>query len=208
MFRLTGRVTGIPGVTRTLEMYAARASRIQPVLNAVGKEKTQIHIKMELSGNAGRWAKPQAFPHRWRLGKQPLLDTGKLAKSAKYTTTTDTCVVYSDIEQGRLLQEGGTVTPKNGRWLLLPLSPPLTKAEALNFPSGRAAIHAKYPKAFFAFSAGGPGLYQRHGKRLVRIAAAARSVTIGPYEWLRWYKQDMVWILAMFDDNLSGRRRF
>lgn len=111
------------------------------------------------------WQRP-----KFRMG-QRLLDTGRLRNSWAYRADARDVVVGTAVRYAKLQQEGGTVRPTHGKWLLRPLSPPLSITEARAFPVGKAAIQAKYPGSKFFLGPEGPGIYRKTG----RIAYGAKS---------------------------------
>ena len=167
-----------------LAVLVARAKDRRDILASVGHRMAFTHVPLGLRQNIGGWPVP-------RRGGAPLLDTGRMANAIAYRATESNVTVGTNAPYSRALQWGAVIRPKSGRYLNVPLSPPLSRTAARAFPVGKQNIRAKYPGSFgLAKGPEGPGIYLRRGKgRIERIAAWRKSVAIRRYLWLRWYKQ-------------------
>lgn len=158
----------------------------------------------------------QKWPRVIRDGRSadPLMDVGTLQKSVQWQATDVqlTVGVPSASPAGKYARlhqlgspSGGTV-PTSSKWLLIPLSPPLTPSQR-RAVSRRGGFKAVFPDAFFLFKGPeGPGLYLKtrravvgytrgagkpkkiygKGPGIMRIAAARKSVKIKPRPFLVW----------------------
>lgn len=132
------------------------------------------------------WARPKR-----RIGS-PLQDTGRMRDSWAYSANDQDVRIGTKVRYAGVHQGGRVITPRSGRkFLLIPLSPPLSITEVRAWPLGKAAIAARYPGSFFLIKGPeGPGIYRKTSRTaftvgsrvrhvvIERIAAAVRSVKI------------------------------
>lgn len=206
---------GAEGMTRRLEAMI-RQSRAGAAGYAAVGHRAMFLVTRGLRENIGHWPSPGGWPRAFRRGGQPLRDTKRLSNSIAYRATAQGVAIGTNVPYARILNRGGTITPK-GRFLLLPLSPPLSRSEVRAWPRGKAAIQARYPGSVFLMHGDprlgfeGPGIYRTSRRRIAtrirsrkgnllaaptaayakgggieRIAAAVRSVRIRPYGYLQW----------------------
>lgn len=185
------------------------------LLAAIGHRMALSLVPRGLADNIGRWPGPSGWPRAYRAGGRALLDTGRLRQSIAYRSSASNVVIGTAVPYGRLLNEGGTIRPKRGKYLSFPLSPPLTRGQVRAFPRGKDAIRGAYPKSFFLKKGPeGPGVYRPsrtrvatriasagkrgyrrvgapsaqygRGRSIERIAAAVKRVRVRAFNWLRW----------------------
>lgn len=135
-------------------------------LAAIGHRMAFVHLPQLLRENRAGWPAPSGFPRAYRAGGQRLIDTGRLASSWAYRASSSDVTIGTTVFYGRVLDKGGVMRPKSGRFLLLPLSPPLKQTEARGFPRGKQAIRARFPGSFFLFGPEGPGIYRKSRQRI------------------------------------------
>ena len=171
MSRLTARMIGGAELQRQLSEIAKRASpegRTQ-IAAKIGQRVALDLMPRVLSENRGGWRSPSGYPRAYRAGGQALIDTGRLRQSWLYRASADSVVIGTGVPYAHALDKGATIRPRK-QWLLLPLSPPLTRGEVVDWPKGEAAIRAKYPTSFFLVRGPeGPGIY-----RLSRVRTATK----------------------------------
>lgn len=159
-------------------------------------ERAKPSMKAKLYRNAGNYMVNQVIPLRFRAhgpgwpavarGGSPLIDTGLLRNSNDWRVEGDVLIVGNTRPQARVQNRGGTIVPKNSRFLALPLSPPLSRTQArVNKPRDFAGafVLMKGPN--------GPGLYRKSrgtfaGKGVERIFAFVKKVTIKKRPFLYW----------------------
>jgi hypothetical protein len=73
------------------------------------------------------------------------------------------------VKYANILEEGGTIVPKNKKYLTIPFQAALTSAGVMKYPSAR-----DYPNTFIA----GRTIMQRQGSGSIPLFYLARSVTI------------------------------
>jgi phage gpG-like protein len=178
------------------------------LLAALGQRVALRHMPATIRENRPGWAKPSSYYRGWRSGGQPLVDTGRLVNSWAWRANQNDVKIFTAVRYARQLDQGGVIRPR-GRFLLIPQSPPLRMTEARGWPSGKAAIAARYPGSFFLFHGPeGPGIYRKSRTRtgnwktgkqsylggtlgIERIAAARRQVTQKGYHFGRWRSEWM-----------------
>lgn len=142
---------------------------------AIGHRMALTRVPQALRTNVDGWPSPKPFPRAYRRGGQPLLDTRRLSTAIAYRATEQSVTIGTNLRYGRILQKGGIIRPRYKKWLLVPQSPPLSISEVRTFPSGKAAIQARYPGSFWITKGpDGPGIY-----RPVRGRAGSRSRKYG-----------------------------
>src|SRR5688500_18332546 len=116
-----------------LDQLAAQLDRDAEALlhfldGPAGKATKQKIVLLSVAGakdffarSAGPSGAPWA-PLKIRSGK-PLLDTGRLRNSIQGKVTASCVELSASGVQARLMSEGGTVTPKRGKFLAIPLTP-------------------------------------------------------------------------------------
>jgi len=225
---------GAEGMTRRLEAMI-RQSRAGAAGYAAVGHRAMFLVTRGLRENIGHWPSPGGWPRAYRRGGQPLRDTKRLSNSIAYRATSQGVAIGTNVPYARILNRGGTITPK-GRFLLLPLSPPLSRSEVRAWPRGKSAIEARYPESFFLPKGPeGTGIYRPSRRRIAtrirsktgnllaapsakygkgraieRIAAAERRVRIKPYGYLQWrpaWVRDVAQRYAQwfFDPKLANR---
>ncbi len=192
---------GFDTMTQGIALMSVRAGNSLPFLADSGHRLAFTLVPLSIRNNEMRAPAP-----RFRRGGQPMVDTGRLRSSIAYRATIRQLVVGSNVPYANILNKGGVIKPRHGKWLLQPLSPPLSITEARVFPQGKARIKAAFPGSFFLEKGPeGPGIYRpsrrrigtrvKSGKALYsrskeksieRIAAARKSVKIDKREWLVW----------------------
>lgn len=122
-----------------------------------------------------------------RIGA-PLQDTGRLRASWAYNATDADVRIGTNVRYSVTHQEGRVIRPRAGKkFLLIPLSPPLSSTEARSWPIGKAAIQARYPGSFFLLKGpDGPGIYRKKngaGWKVKHFASGHRFK--GAIGWMR-----------------------
>lgn len=187
----------------------------------IGHRMALTRIPLALRTNPDGWPAPKSFPRAYRGGGQPLRDSGRLARAIGYKATAQNVTIGTNVIYAKILQKGGTITPRNAKWLIMPLAPPLSISEVRAFPRGKSAIQARYPGSFWLTKGPeGPGIYrtirgkagtksrkygdrrkgqisaswERHeheGKTIERIAAGMKKIKVHKYNWLRFRPTDI-----------------
>ncbi len=179
------------------------------LLAAIGQRVALRHMPATIRENRIGWPKPSPRYRAWRSGGQPLVDTGRLVNSWAWRANQNDVKVFTQVRYARQLNHGGIIRPK-GKFLLIPLSPPLKMTEARGWPRGKAAIAARYPGSFFLFHGPeGPGIYRKSRTRIgtslktkgakyqaktlgiERIAAARRQINQQGYHFGHWRQEWM-----------------
>ncbi len=208
------------GGPQTLAALQELTKRVGPpgrakVLAAIGQRVALRHMPATIRENRLGWAKPSPLYRAWRSGGQPIVDTGRLVNSWAWKATQTNVRIFTAVRYARQLDQGGVIRPK-GKFLLIPLSPPLRMTEARGWPHGKAAIAARYPGSFFLFHGPeGPGIYRKSRVRIgsslkttgaryqaksfgiERIAAARRQITQKGYHFGRWRDEWMPDLLSV-----------
>lgn len=221
MIQVLARVAGDKQVTAGLRAIVQRCQPPQRgrVLAAIGQRVALRHMPATIRENRYGWPSPSAASRAWRSGGQPLVDTSRLVNSWAWRANQSDVKVFTAVKYARILDKGGVIRPK-GRFLNIPLSPPLRMTEARGFPRGRAAIAARYPGSFGLFHGPeGPGIYRKsrvrigsnlrsktasykgRTKGIERIAAWVRQVRVRGHGFGRWRREwmpDLTQIAARF----------
>ena len=211
MIGLNVRVTGEKEILSTLNGIVQRA---QPpgrgrLLAAIGQRVANRHMPATIRENRLGWARPSSYYRAWRTGGQPIVDTGRLVNSWAWRATQSNVRIWTAVKYAYQLDKGGPIRPR-GKFLLIPLSPPLKMTEARGWPRGRSAIQARYPGSFFLFHGPeGPGIYRKsrvrtgsnlssrtakyagRTKGIERIAAARRQINQRGYHFGHWRQEWM-----------------
>jgi phage gpG-like protein len=226
---------GAEGMARRLDAMV-RQSRAGAAGYAAVGHRAMFLVTRGLRENVGHWPSPGGWPRAFRRGGQPLRDTKRLSNSIAYRATAQGVSIGTNVPYARILNRGGTITPK-GRFLLLPLSPPLSQSEVRAWPRGKSGIEARYPESFFLLKGPeGTGIYRPSRRRIAtrirskkgnllaapsakygkgraieRIAAAVRRVRIKPYGYLQWrpaWVRDLAQRYAKWHFDPSTASRF
>lgn len=211
MLQLNARVTGDKQILSTLNGIVQRA---QPpgrgrMLAGVGQRVALRHMPATIRENRLGWPNPSARFRSWRTGGRPIVDTGRLVNSWAWRASQSNVRIWTAVKYAYQLDKGGPIRPR-GKFLLIPLSPPLKMTEARGWPRGRSAIQARYPGSFFLFHGPeGPGIYRKSRTRIgsnlssrtakyvggtkgiERIAAARRQINQRGYHFGRWRQEWM-----------------
>ena len=163
MIGLNVRVTGEKEILSTLNGIVQRA---QPpgrgrMLAGIGQRVALRHMPATIRENRLGWPNPSARFRSWRTGGRPIVDTGRLVNSWAWRASQSNVRIWTAVKYAYQLDKGGPIRPR-GKFLLIPLSPPLKMTEARGWPRGRSAIQARYPGSFFLFHGPeGPGIYRK-----------------------------------------------
>lgn len=182
MLQLRIEARGLQTIQGKLAQMARRADDKPRFLSYVGHRTALTLVPLSLRKNEMNAPRPKL-----RKG-QPMVDTGRLRSSIAYAASSRDVVVGTSVIYGHILNVGGVIKPRFRKWLLIPLSPPLSVTEVRAFPQGSSAIKSRYPRSFFLEKGPeGPGIYRPlpNGK-IQRIAMARRRVTIKARKWLVW----------------------
>jgi len=134
-----------------------------------------------------------------RRGGSPLIDTGRLRNSISYVASErdvkiGTCLIY-----GRTHQEGLTIKPKNGKYLAIPLSPPLTPTQA------RTARPRDFDNTFVAKSKkGNLMIFQRTGKKVRAIYMLVKQSKIKARPYLKWTERAKDKVFQIIANSFAG----
>lgn len=220
MIQLMAKASGDKQVTATLRAIVQRTGPPGRgrLLAAIGQRVALRHMPATIRENRPGWAKPSPFYRAWRSGGQTLIDTGRLVNSWAWRSSQSDVKVFTAVRYARQMDKGGVIRPK-GKFLLIPLSPPLKMTEARGWPRGKAAIAARYPGSFFLFHGPeGPGIYRKSRTRIgsnlktkgakyqaktlgiERIAAARRQITQKGHHFGHWRQE---WMPDLID--MTGR---
>lgn len=137
------------------------------------------------------------WPRSYRAAGRPLLHKRRLLSSISYASSS-TIAVAGTMDPAAAVHDGipRTIRPKHGRYLAIPLSPPLSPAEAERFRTARVpggfVLGVKKRKtsgtgSLLSLGVGtskgdgesgydGPGVYRRKGKLIERVKAFVTSV--------------------------------
>lgn len=206
MIGLTLRVTGDKQILSTLNGIVQRA---QPpgrgrMLAGIGQRVALRHMPATIRENRLGWPRPSSHFRAWRQGGQPIVDTGRLVNSWAWRATQSNVWIWTAVRYARQLDRGGVIRPR-GKFLLIPLSPPLKMTEARGWPRGKSAIQARYPGSFFLLRGPeGTGIYRKGRTKLFmglgakkarygieRIAAARRQINQRGYHFGHWRQEWM-----------------
>ena len=211
MIGLNVRVTGDQQILSTLNGIVQRA---QPpgrgrMLAGIGQRVANRHMPATIRENRLGWPRPSSHFRAWRQGGQPIVDTGRLVNSWAWRATASNVRIWTAVKYANQLDKGGPIRPR-GKFLLIPLSPPLKMTEARGWPRGKSAIQARYPGSFFLFRGPeGPGIYRKSRVRIgsnlssrtakyvggtkgiERIAAARRQINQRGYHFGHWRQEWM-----------------
>lgn len=184
MIRMFAAISGTEAVSKAIDEISSRTADFTTLHSIAGHVWVYQELPLVFREQGPGWRRPM-----FRAG-QRLRDTGRLQASWAYKADAADVKVGTNVRYAATHQFGAVIRP-HGRWLLRPLSPPLSISEARAFPSGKAAIQARYPKSFFlARGPEGPGIYRQTSRvaytvrtrvahhAIERIAAAMRSVKI------------------------------
>jgi phage gpG-like protein len=217
VIELVAKVAGEREMTATLRGMVERTGPPGRgrLLAAIGQRVALRHMPATIRENRPGWAKPSSFYRAWRSGGQPLVDTGRLVNSWAWRSTQSDVKVFTQVRYARQLNLGGVIRPR-GKFLLIPQSPPLKMTEARGWPTGKAAIAARYPGSFFLFHGPeGPGIYRKSRTRIgsnlssrtarykggtlgiERIAAGVRQIRQKGYHFGHWRQDWMPDLLAV-----------
>ncbi|HQN09871.1 MAG TPA: hypothetical protein PK569_20080 [Thermoanaerobaculia bacterium] len=211
MIAIGARVTGDKQILSTLNGIVQRA---QPpgrgrLLAAIGQRVANRHMPATIRENRLGWPNPSARFRSWRTGGRPIVDTGRLVNSWAWRASQSNVRIWTAVKYAYQLDKGGVIRPR-GKFLLIPLSPPLKMTEARGWPHGRSAIQARYPRSFFLLRGPeGPGIYRKSRVRIgsnlssrtakyvggpkgiERIAAGVRQVRQKGYHFGHWRQEWM-----------------
>jgi hypothetical protein len=211
VLHLNARVTGDKQILSALNGIVQRA---QPpgrgrLLAAIGQRVANRHMPATIRENRLGWARPSSYYRAWRTGRQPIVDTGRLVNSWAWRASQSNVRIWTAVKYAYQLDKGGVIRPR-GKFLLIPLSPPLKMTEARGWPRGQSAIQARYPGSFFLFHGPeGPGIYRKsrvrtgsnlrsrtaryagRTKGIERIAAARRQINQRGYHFGHWRQEWM-----------------
>lgn len=158
---------GSASMVRRLNAMVQRGRRRQEAYAALG-HRGMFLVARGLRTNIGNWPAPSSQFRSYRAGGQPLRDTKRLSNSIAYRADSRGVDIGTNVPYAKALNRGMTILPKK-QWLLIPLSPPLSRAENVAWPRGKAAIQARYPGSFFlahgdkSLGFEGPGIYRKTG---------------------------------------------
>ncbi|MDP2317474.1 MAG: phage virion morphogenesis protein [Pseudomonadota bacterium] len=184
---------GADAMAKKLNAMVQRGRNRAAAYRMLGHETMNL-VQKGISRNEGGWPSPSAWPRGYRRGGKPLMDTGRLRGSISYRASASGMAVGSNAKYARALNRGATIRPK-GKFLLLPLNPPLTPSEVRAWPRGKSAIKAAYPGSVFLmhgdprFGFEGPGIYRKTGRTIASV-------------WKTHVKQGA----GLFDDTTVRRR--
>lgn len=172
---------GSAAMVRKLDAMVQRGKRSHEAYAALGHRAMTL-VTRGLRENIGHWPPPSSWARSYRAGGQPLLDTRRLSNSIAYKADAKGTDIGTNVPYAKSLNRGMTIRPKK-RWLLIPLSPPLSQTEARAFPRGKEAIQARYPGSVFTVHGDdGPGIYRKVGFTAARSIVSARTRRGGAYE--------------------------
>lgn len=141
-------------VRKMLEGIALRAKDTQSLHAIAGHKYLFEELPRVFRAHGPGWQAPKR-----RIGS-PLQDTGRLQSSWAYQAFAAGVKVGTQVRYATTHQLGRVIRPRNKKFLLIPLSPPLTSTEARAWPIGKDAIKARYPGSFFLVKGpDGPGIY-------------------------------------------------
>ena len=135
----------LPQLVVQLQQMQTRVKSIRPVLSvfaASGVREIRDRFQTGIGSKGERWS-PLKFP-RPEGGGKPLLSSGVLEASFTNRVTEDTITIGTAQKQAPLMNMGGTVTPKKGRFLAIPLT---KEAKRAGSPRRfRRVLHARFAK--------------------------------------------------------------
>ena len=202
MDRVTASMKGGQALLAGLRRKAAAAGPAgrKAFFTAAGRHMVTTEIPLIFREHGPGWRNP-----KMRNG-EPLLDSGHLRDSITFKATKDDLLIGTTLKYGGIHQRGGTIVPRKGKYLALPLSPPLSPSEARtkgprDFPGAFVLVKGPegpglYRKARGLVTAhnrfsGGASKYSRRSKLagavgIERIFAFMKSVRIPKREYLKW----------------------
>jgi phage gpG-like protein len=176
-------------LTAKLTIPTDRFSRIRgglanptPALEAVGHYVVNKWMpSLFRSGGLGTWPAPLR-------GGSPLRDSGTLSKAFSWSLGSDrrSVLIVNPLKYAAMQNFGGTVTPKTGKYLAVPLP-------TLSITERRAKKPRDFSDTFFAKSRkGNLILFQKTGKQKDAIRplfVMKTSVTIKPRPFMKWFPE-------------------
>lgn len=177
---ITTDFTGCKRLLLQLERCVGPEGRAA-LLELAGQRMVKTEIPMVFRNGGPGWAPI----HR---DGRPLLDTGLLAASMTFRVEGGSkLTVGTPLKYARIQNEGGTVVPRNGKFLTIPLSPPLTVSQRRVSKARDFADTFVYWFRRKGGEVAGLIMWKR-GKRSkpVPIFLLVKKVTIKARPFLRW----------------------
>lgn len=176
------QITGVQSVQQRLGRMAAQVG------SAAGKKR--------LFEEAGRYMTGTGIPLLFRRGGpgwatvarggKPLQDTGRLRDSIRARATSTDLVVGTGLIYAPVHQHGAVIVPRRGKYLAIPLSPPLTVSQR------RTMGPRDFPNTFIAKSKRGTLLvFQRTSGGVRPIFLLVKSVRIKQRRFLRFLPEHL-----------------
>ena len=135
------------------------------------------------SGGKGTWAGVMR-------GGQPLLDTGTLLRAFTWSLGTDrrSVIVGNPVKYAALQNFGGTVTPKSGKFLAIPIAKMPRAAKPRDFDNTFFQKSRKGNLILFQ-NLGTKGSGKNKTSNIRPLFVMKESVTIGPRPFMKWFPE-------------------
>jgi len=153
--KLTATIEGKEELLASLKAMQVRAEKKLDLFADAGHYMTFTAVPMNFRQHGPGW--PSV-----RRGGSPLIDTGRLRNSISYTANSRDVVIGSRLAQAGIHNRGGEVRPRAGKFLAIPLVPPLTLTEART--KGPRDFHSTFVRAAKGIAGGKLIVFQRMWK--------------------------------------------
>jgi phage gpG-like protein len=195
-------VSGAAEAAANAYASAQRAADLSPVLNLFGGYMKSVSIPTNFTqhGRPDKWVPAK----RWGVPTDdPLLDEGTLMRSMGYEAAS----AYLDIGAGSnmpkaaILQYGGTIKPKKGKYLVRPIVGP----GALTISEARTKKPRDIPGLFvLGDGAGGAlGLFRSVDGKPVMVYEFRAQTVIKERPYLLFQEEDVTWFVDMAQEYIG-----
>lgn len=204
------RLYGAPEAKAMVAGAADRAARPERVLKNLGDaEITRNHHNIE----AGKDTDGRPFKKSRRasmFGGQTMFHSAELADSVNYTVKQGELELYSTSRRARVHYDGETITPKNGRYLTIPLRAKggVFAGVGLDVQANRRGTRARhYKNTFFARRGGKLFMFQKvGGKDSNKVRALYLLVTSSKLPARKWMGIDINRAAAVLGAHITGEK--
>lgn len=177
--KVTAVIEGKEHLLAGLQNMQIRADRKRDLFADAGHYMTFTGVPLNFREHGPGW--PPV-----RRGGSPLIDTQRLRQSISYVASNQDVVIGSRLPYAGIHNRGGTVRPRKGKYLAIPLVPPLNPTE------GREGNPRKFPNTFVKRSkAGNLLIFRRNGKGIEPIFLLVTSSRIKRRPYLIWKRENL-----------------
>lgn len=184
---LTVRVTGLGSINKLVQDFIALQKRSADYRALHADSGWYMRNMMRYGVEHTSYQKIKPWPRDYRAAGRPLIHKRRLLNSISYASNADLSVSGTMDPAAAIHDQATTIRPKRGKWLAIPLSPPLTASQCEQYRN------ARYPGGFVIAPTGskrrgktkdpgddtgytGPGVYRKKGKLIERVKAFVKSV--------------------------------